>query len=300
MFRNYFKTAFRSLKANKVYSMITVAGLGVGIAVCLIIFLFISYEQSFDAFHSKRARIFRVLMKGPTTSDKDSMSSAVPYPLPLAIAHDHPDWQTSGAFALDVIQLMALDKAGNPAKKFKETYGVMLVQPSFFSIFDLPWLAGDPAKALADRTSVVLTKSTAEKYFGDWKQAMGQTVKFENRDVFTVRGVMEDIPGNSDFNKVHVVFSFAIANTEKSKDWWSINGDHRCYVLLPEHVTVATADRQLAALSKKYETPDNKNKHILERWFYFVDRLCDFYQYLHGASGEQVEGSWGAEGIGGQ
>jgi putative ABC transport system permease protein len=264
MFRNYLKTAFRSLRANKGYSIITVAGLGVGIAVCLVIFLFISYEKSFDTFHSKSARIFRVLMKGPTVSDKDSMSSAVPYPFPTAIEHDHPEWKPSGAWAFDVVQLMALDKAGNPAKKFKETNGVLLVQSNFFSIFDLPWLAGDPAKALADRTSVILTKSTAERYFGDWKQAMGQTVKFENRDVFTVRGIMEDIPGNSDFNKVHVVFSYAIANTEKSTDWWSVNGDHRSYVLLPEHVTVATADRQLAVLAKKYETPDNKNTYILE------------------------------------
>lgn len=264
MFRNYLKTAFRSLRANKGYSMITVAGLGVGIAVCLVIFLFISYEQSFDTFHSKSARIFRVLVKGPNTSDKDSMSSAVPFPLPTTIEHDLPDWTTSGVYALDVVQLMALDKAGNPAKKFRETYGVFLVQPSFFSMFDFPWLAGDPVKSLADRTSVVLTKSTAERYFGDWKKAMGQNVKFENHDVFTVRGIMDDVPGNSEFNKVHVVFSYAIANLEKNKDWWSINGDHRCYVMLPEHVTVATADRQLAVLSKKYETPDNKNTHILE------------------------------------
>ncbi len=265
MFRNYLKTAFRSLRANKSYSLITVAGLGVGIAVCLVIFLFISYEQSFDVFHSKSARIYRVLQKGAPQPDKAvSYSSEVPFPLPWAIEHDLPDWKTSAVFRLDNIQLMPLDKAGNPEKKFKENDGVLLVQPAFFSIFDFHLLAGDPAKVLADRMSIVMTQSTAERYFGDWRKAVGRPVKFQNHDVFTVSGVMADVPDNSDFKKVHVLFNYAIVNTEKSKDWWSLDEEHEVYVLLPEHVSVATADRQLAALTKKYETPDNKNTDVVE------------------------------------
>ncbi len=265
MFRNYLKTAFRSLRANKGYSIITVAGLGVGIAVCLVIFLFISYEQSFDVFHSKSARIYRVLLKGAPQPDKEiSYSSGVPFPLPWAIEHDLPDWKTSAVFRLDNIQLMPLDKAGNPEKKFKENDGVLLVQPAFFSIFDFQLLAGDRAKVLADRMSIVMTQSTAERYFGDWRRAVGRTVKFQNHDVFTVSGVMADVPDNSDFNKVHVLFNYAIVNTEKSTDWWSTDEEHEVYVLLPEHVSAATADRQLAALAKKYETPDNKNTDVVE------------------------------------
>jgi putative ABC transport system permease protein len=265
MFRNYFKTAFRSLKAHKGYSFITVAGLGVGIAVCLVIFIFISYEQSFDTFHSKSARIFRVLMKGASQPDQPTRYSAgVPFPTAWAIEHDLPDWKTSAAFRLDDIQLMPLDKAGSPEKKFKEKDGVLLVQPGFFSIFDFHLLAGDPVKVLADRMSVVMTQSTAERYFGDWRKAVGRTVKFNNHDLFTVTGIMADVPGNSDFRNVHLLFNYAIVNTEKSKDWWSTDGEHEVYVLLPEHVSVATADWQLNALSKKYQTPDNKNTQVLE------------------------------------
>ena len=265
MFRNYLKTAFRSLRANKGYSMITVAGLGVGIAVCLVIFLFISYEQSFDTFHSKSARIYRVLQKGAPQPDKAvSYSSAVPFPLPWAIEHDLPNWKTSALFRLDDVQVRILDKAGKPEKKFKEKEGLFLVQPGFFSIFDFPFLAGDPAKALDGRMSIVLTKSTAERYFGDWRQAVGRTVKFDMPDPFTVSGVVADPPGNSDFRKVGLLANYAIVNTEKSKDWWSIDQEHEVYVLLPEHVSVATADRQLAVLAKKYETPDNKNTDVLE------------------------------------
>jgi len=264
MFRNYFKTAFRSLRANKVYSFITVAGLGVGIAVCLVIFLFISYEQSFDTFHSKSARIYRVLIKGAPTPDKETRYGAgVPFPVPWAIKHDLPDWTTSAAFMLDDIQLMPLDKAGNP-EKFKEKTGVLLVQPAFFSIFDFHLVAGDPATVLTDRMSVVMTQSTAERFFGDWRQAVGRTIKFQDHDVFKVTGVMADVPGNSDFNKVHLLFNYAIVNTEKSTDWWSVDAEHEVYVLLPEHVSLATADRQLDALSKKYQTPDDKNTQVLE------------------------------------
>jgi putative ABC transport system permease protein len=265
MFRNYLKTAFRSLRANKGYSVITVAGLGVGIAVCLVIFLFISYEQSFDTFHSRSARIFRVLIKGGTSPDKETRYGAgVPFPVPWAIEHDLPDWKTSAAFMLDDIQLMPLDKAGNPEKKFKEKTGVLLVQPAFLSIFDFHLLAGDPAKVLADRMSVVMTQSTAERYFGDWRQAVGRTIKFQDHDVFKVTGVMADVPGNSDFNKVHLLFNYAIVNTEKTTDWWSTDAEHEVYVLLPEQVSLATADRQLDALSKKYQTTDNKNTQVLE------------------------------------
>src|ERR1700722_18829029 len=128
MFRNYLKTALRSLRANKSYSMIRVAGLVVGIAVCLVIFLFISYEQSFDTFHKKCARIYRVLKKGPATLEKeDDMSAGVPYPVPTAIRHDLPDWKTTAAFALDDVQLMSLDKAGNPQNTLQEREGGILV-----------------------------------------------------------------------------------------------------------------------------------------------------------------------------
>src|ERR1700743_979594 len=111
MFRNYFKTAFRSLRTNKVYSMIMVAGLAVGIAVCLIIFIFIGYEQSFDDFHHNGARIYRVLPLGQGTPHKpDFPRNGVPFPLPTSMENDLPEWKTTGIFTLENIQMMALNK----------------------------------------------------------------------------------------------------------------------------------------------------------------------------------------------
>ncbi|HMI61550.1 MAG TPA: ABC transporter permease [Puia sp.] len=263
MFRNYFKTAFRSLSANKVYSIITVAGLGVGIAVCLIIFIFIRYEQSFDDFHRNKARIFRILTKGDRPNESNQLSSAVPFPLPTAVENDLKDWKTTGILTMDNIQLIALNMQGKPDKKFKEKNGVFLLEPSFFSIFDFSWLAGNPVTSLENRNSVVLTRSTAEKYFGDWKQAMGRVIRFDPRGLFTVTGILADPPTNSDF-QLKVVFPYALGNFSKSKDWWSINGTHGCYVMLPPNANITRADQQLKSLSKKYRTPDNKNTQVLQ------------------------------------
>jgi putative ABC transport system permease protein len=263
MFRNYLKTAFKSLSANKVYSIITVAGLGVGIAVCLVIFIFIRYQQSFDDFHHNKARIFRVLTLGEKSGESNQLSAAVPFPLPGALENDFKDWRTTGIFSMYDVQLMAMDKAGKPEKKFKEKDGVFLLEPSFFSIFDFPWLAGDPVKSLADRHSVALSQSTAEKYFGDWKTAMGRIIRFEHRGLYTVTGILADPPPNTDL-RLKVVFPYTIGNFSQSKDWWSLNGSHGSYVLLPTNETAAKADQQLKALSKKYRTPDNKNTQVLE------------------------------------
>lgn len=263
MFRNYFKTAFRNLSANKVYSIITVAGLGVGIAVCLIIFIFIRYQQSFDDFHQKKARIFRILTQGDRPSEANQLSSGVPFPLPAAVENDLKDWKTTGLFAMYNVQIMAMDRTGKPDKKFKEKDGVFLLEPSFFAIFDFPWLAGDPVKALDDPHSVALSKSTAQKYFGDWQSAMGRTIRFEDRGLYTVTGILNDAPVNSDL-QAKLVFPYSIVKNSSNKDWWTINSSHGCYVLLPQNESLAKADQQLKALSKKYRTPDNKNTQILE------------------------------------
>jgi predicted permease len=263
MFRNYFKTAFRNLSANKVYSIITVAGLGVGIAVCLILFIFIRYEQSFDEYHRNKARIFRVMTVPDKTDIHGHPTSAVPFPLATAVENDMPDWKTTGLFFMDNLQVMTMGKDGQPEKKFKEKDGCFMLEPSFFSIFDIPWLAGDAAKSMDDPHSVVLTRQTAEKYFGDWKQAMGRTIKVYNRDLFTVSGVIGDPPTNTDL-RLKLVFPYKMAGFSKGEDWWSINSSHGCYVLLPASESVAGADRRLSALSKKYRTPDNKNSQELQ------------------------------------
>lgn len=276
MIFHFFKTAFRNLRANKVYSILTVAGLGVGVAVCLVIFVFIRYQQSFDGFHSKKANIYRVLTKGDKAGDQ--ATSGVPFPMPTMLAKEMPDWKVTGIWSFDNLQVKTLDEAGKVEKAFKETGGAWCVDTAFFGIFDFPWLAGDAAGALADLHSVVLSKRTAERYFGDWRKAVGRSINcLGPKNIFKVTGVMADPPANTDF-KLDVVFSYAIAHFGENKDWWSINGAHGCYVLLPTGVGQVMADRQLRAFSKKYRTPDNKNTQIVQSLadVHFDEKSGDF------------------------
>jgi putative ABC transport system permease protein len=262
MLVHFFKTAFRNLKANKVYSILTVAGLGVGIAVFLVIFLFIRYQESWDAFHPRKANIYRILTKGDRPEDK--AAACVPYPMPSALEHDFPDWKATGIFAFTDFQLNTVDEAGKPEKAFKEKEGTFCVDPAFFSIFDFPWLAGDPDKALSDKLSVVLSKSIAERYFGDWHKAMGRMIHpLGWSNPCKVTGIMADPPSNTDL-KLNIVFPYAVLNFGGGKDWWSLNDSHECYILLPARADTAAVNRQLSAFSKKYRSADNKSTQIVE------------------------------------
>jgi len=262
MIFHFFKTALRSLRANKVYSLLNVAGLGVGIAVCLVIFVFIQYEQSFDAFHSKKANIYRILTKGDKPGDIGL--ACVPFPLPTALAHDFPDWKVTGLWSVNEVPVKTFDETGKMEKSFKEKDGMFAVDNSFFNIFDFPWLAGDAAHSFADPNGVVLSKRVAERYFGDWKKAIGRNLQFFGQGPLArVSGILADPPPNTDL-KMDIVINYASLNFNKSTDWFSLNSNHGCYVLLPPAVGPAAADRQLAALSKKYRTPDNKNTQLVQ------------------------------------
>jgi putative ABC transport system permease protein len=267
MIVHFFKTAFRSLRANKVYSILTVAGLGVGIAVFLVIFLFVRFQESYDMFHAKKANIYRILTTGDEPGDHPG--AAVAHPLPAALKHDFPDWKATGIFALYGLQVQTLDNTGKVEKAFKEKDGVFFVDSTFFFIFDFRWLAGEPGKAMADEASVILTKSTADRYFGDWHKAMGRVLNFRGtpggdkpRRPARVTGILADPPSNSDF-QLKVVFPYPMLNFDRHW-WWTLDDANQGYVLLPEGADTAAVNRQLAAFSKKYRDPTDKHGQIVE------------------------------------
>jgi putative ABC transport system permease protein len=183
MLKNYFKTAVRTLFRNKKYAIINISGLAVGISICLVIFFILQFELSYDQFHAKKDRIYRVISEFHQ-SDKGSVSyaSGVPTPLSYALRTDFPQLeQITAIFEARNQQVVVLDDNGQIAKKFGEKQGVFYAEPAFFSMFDFPWLAGDPATALKGPGSVVLTKEVADAYFGDWKQAMGKSIRINDQ-----------------------------------------------------------------------------------------------------------------------
>jgi ABC-type antimicrobial peptide transport system permease subunit len=274
MFKNYLKTAFRSLIRNRNYTIINIAGLAVGIAVCIMIFIIIQFQTSFDNFHSKKDRIYRVLTEYHH-AEAANTGKDVPFPMPEGLKTTFAQIeQVAPVWASHNDNLLIPDYNGTTIKTFKEDKGVFFIGPSFFKMFDYPLLAGS-YESLKDPNNVLLTKEIAEKYFGDWETALGKTINLKaggslfshGTDVLKVSGILATIPANTDF-QLKLVVAFGTGITEdmsKNTDWQDrTNSDFGCYVLLPPNISVDNFNQQLRAYSLKMESPDNKDSHIIQ------------------------------------
>lgn len=282
MFKSYFKTAFRSLVRNKTYTTINVSGLAVGISVCLIIFIIIQFQTSFDNFHPKKDRIYRVLTESHH-ADEGTISYAknVPFQMPSNLKTAFPQLdQVTPVYASHNDELQVLDDNGTAIKNFKEQSGVFYTSPSFFKMFDFPLLAGS-YESLKDPNNVLLTKEVAQIYFGDWKAAMGKTIKIRGyysvgaglfqfpATALKVSGVLESIPANTDF-QLKLVIAWGTDFTGDAQygfqqPGWDLSApDFGCYVLLPSHISVDNFNQQLNAYTKKLQPAGNKDRYILQ------------------------------------
>lgn len=274
MFRNYFKTASRSLLRNKNLTIINIAGLAAGIAVCAMIFIIIQFQTSFDTFHSKKDRIYRVLTEYHH-AEAANTGKDVPFPLPQALKTNFPRIeQVVSIWASHNDQLVLPDGNGTITKAFKEDKGVFFTEPSFFKMFDYPLLAGS-YESLKDPDNVLITKEIAEKYFGDWKTAMGKTIKLKaggsvfshSVDVLKVSGILATIPANTDL-QLKLVVSFGTGITEemsKNTDWHNrTNTDFGCYILLPPEISEDNFNEQLREYSTKMISPEYNDSFIIQ------------------------------------
>ncbi len=285
MFKNYFKTAFRSLTRNRNYTIINIVGMAVGIAVCMIIFMIIQYQTSFDNFHSKKDRIYRVLTKSTHTNwGNITYAKNVPFPMPNGLKAELPQVeQVAPVYASHNDELQVLDDNGTPVKNFKEQSGVFYTSPSFFKMFDFPLLAGSYS-SLKDPNNVLLTKEIAEKYFGvgpdNYLEAMGKTIRLTGyysvgaalfqfpAIALKVSGILNTIPANTDFQlKLVVAYGTDFTGDEKygfQSDWKETNTDFGCYILLPPHVSVDNFNHQLSEYARKVLPADDKDSYLIQ------------------------------------
>ncbi len=267
MFKNYFKTAFRNLVRNKNYTIINISGLAIGIAVCMMIFIIIQFQTSFDDFHKNKDNIYRVLTEYHHSDSKDVFDGkGVPYGMLEGMKTTFPQIKQIAPFLADYnSQIVVLNSNNETDKKFKEEKGLYYTTPSFFKIFNFPLLAGS-YESLKDPNNVIVSKETAEKYFGNWNNALGKTLKINNTDVAKVTGVLVSIPANTDF-QIKLAVSYgtgATKNLMHSINYDGTNGDFGCYILLSQNVSASTFDKQLRAYSKKVKSPDNKDEQTIQ------------------------------------
>ena len=170
MLRNYFTITWKNIARHKSYAAINISGLAVGIAACLLLFIVVKYELSYDKFQPDYNRIYHVAAK-IKSADGDSYGEGIPYPAYDALRAQFPDVVTGALFQNYNSQVTALDTndANNFSnKKFIEKNTVFFSDPNFFSVFQYKWLAGN-ARVLKNPNTAVVTKKMAEKYFGDWQ-----------------------------------------------------------------------------------------------------------------------------------
>jgi putative ABC transport system permease protein len=227
MFRNYFKIAWRNLRRNKLYSIINITGLSIGIACCILIFLFVQHELSYDKYNVNAHRIYRLteVLHMPKGDNARVVTSP---PMAPALKANFPEIEKAVRINLSS---RALSK---DEKTFFDTR-IMYADSDFFNVFTFPAIYGSTQHALTEPYSIVLTESTAKKYFGDEK-AVGKTMQLSDTIALNVTAVIQDVPENSHFTFDCILSSATMYKMSPMdmKDVWYFNNFYT-YLLLAEN-----------------------------------------------------------------
>jgi ABC-type antimicrobial peptide transport system permease subunit len=233
MLKNYFKVTLRNLSKNLSHTAINVLGLTLGISGAILIFLVISHAFSFDNYHTKGDRIYRVVTQSKESTGT-SETTGVPVPLSDAVANYFPEVELSSFVSFENNGLVAIDRGDGKPEFFPESNGVVFLDSNFYKIFDRALMVGDGAHAFAEANTVILSEKFAKKYFNS-TDIVGKTLRFNNEYDLRVTGVMENFPDNSQF-PFDVMISYETVRAKKNKQndnpWGSIWSDEQCYVLL--------------------------------------------------------------------
>ena len=227
MFRNYLTVAYRNLVRYKVYSAINITGLAIGIAFCILTFLYIRHEWSFDAFHEKADRIYRVYNKGEVGEGSDA-SAYMPGPLAPALAEAFP---TQMQYVVRIDNTSRTLQYGDHASRERVIY----VDPGFWDIFSFSLIKGDPATALNSKDAIVISETVAQKFFGN-TDPMGKTVSLiRNAKIHhaLITGIVKDLPETSSI-QFDCIQSYE--NVEDALNSWNYISNTSTYVLLHNQV----------------------------------------------------------------
>ena len=249
MLRNYFKVALRNLAKNRVYSLINIIGLAIGLATCLLIALYVLNELSYDRFHQKADRIVRVTFGG-SMGGETMKEAGVMAIVAQTLQRDYPEIQAATRLQNkgDIPKVEVGDNSFQGGK-------MAAVDANFFQVFTLPFLEGDPITALTQPGSVVLTQKLAHTYFGN-QEPMGKLVRFKGQPGYRkVTGVIKSIPANSHF---HFDLFSSMADVPEAQSTSFLSGTFFTYLLLPEGYDYRRLEAKLPQVAEKYIGPQLK------------------------------------------
>ncbi|UCE41050.1 MAG: ABC transporter permease [Candidatus Aminicenantes bacterium] len=265
MLKSYLKVALRNLKRHKIYALINISGLAIGMACCVLILLWINDEIRYDRFHKQNKNLYRVLNDlnyGPYAQLTDGTA----YPLGPAIKEEIPEVE-------EIVRLL-------PTRKILVAYGekrfyeenFIFADPSLFTIFTFPFIQGDPQTALSSPSSIVITQDMALKYFGS-KDPIGKTLQTQNQNDYIVTGVLDSIPKNSRL-QFGFVGSIERAVAMGARTHWS-GWLYDTYVLLQPNTSFEEVNAKLEAWIETKGIEESR---------YYLQPLVDAHMY--GLQGE--------------
>jgi len=253
MFKNYLKVAFRNFKRHKGFTFINVAGLSIGMACCALILLFIKDELSYDRFHEKADRIHRVVF---SSSNQDTLPTNAngSFGVGPALKRDFPE-------IIETVRIRKMGQGvkvyiGHKDKKFYEER-FFFAESSIFTVFDFPLIKGDPATALNEPNTIVMSSKMAEKYFGN-EDPIGQTVEadpYNDGEIiqFRITGIVQNVPRNS-----HIHFDFLASYISQKDDTNDFSGfwQHYTYVLLDKKTSAESLNPKFLAFLHRHWKKD--------------------------------------------
>ena len=261
MIRNFFKVAYRNIVRNKGFSAINITGLTIGMASAILILLWMQDELSYDSFNSNKDRIYEVWNR-VSFDGKISTWNSVPAPLAGVLEKDIPEVERAVRVSTDNKTLFSVGE--------KKIFRIgMIADTGFFQTFSFPLLKGNPFTALNDQHSIVITEKTAESLFGD-ENAMGKIIKIDNKDNFTVTGIVKDLPGNTRFSFEYVLPWSSVKYAPGTDLGWNDNSTHT-YVLLKPNASYGAAAAKINSLKQHYSDEAKTMKwelfiYPLKRW----------------------------------
>jgi len=293
MFRSYIKIAIRSLWKHKITSGINITGLAIGMACCLVVLYFVRDESSYDTYHELEERLYRLSINSVTISTgQEQLNATTPILWGPAMKRDYPEVE-------EFVRFVRLTGRDNPWKltvgenSFFE-FGGLHADPSALEVFSWPMIQGDPATALTEPGTVVITESLARKYFGE-ADPMGQTITLDPRlrddegqftgAVFPIRvtGVLKDIPNRSHFTFDYLLPSVGLngiyggdINTGTGMNSWFWRGSvGHTYLVLAEGADPAQLEAKFADFQDRYLGDATRSRG----YYYapFLQQVSDIY-----------------------
>ncbi|MFC2117408.1 ABC transporter permease [Bacteroidota bacterium] len=243
MFKNYLKIALRNLNKSKISSIINITGLSLGISCCLLILLYISDELSYDNYHEKGDRIYRLQMYSAVSSNPREIAITPPA-LPPVLANSIPEIESFVRFDINTDFQLEYNETGYKIDNF------FTVDSTFFDIFTYEFIVGSAETAINQPNSIVLTESTAKRIFGD-KDPLGEVLNIRNEISLSVSAVIKDIPGNSHF-KFDALWSFMssprLRESLPTRDYFA---EFYSYLLLNENADISEVERKINEVAER-------------------------------------------------